>query len=55
MFSNEEKLKEVARELAMRERVFPMMVKTGKLKQEDADRRMAILKEIAKDYGGHGQ
>ncbi len=54
-FTQQEKLKEISRELAMRERVFPMMMRTGKLTQDEADRRIAILKEIAKDYGGHGQ
>jgi hypothetical protein len=53
-FTREEKLKEVAREIALRRRVYPNRVLTRRLTQQQADRQIAIMLEIAKDYGGHG-
>lgn len=53
-FSNEQKLKEIVREIALRRKVYPKWVHSGKLTQEQADRQTAIMLEIAKDYGGHG-
>ena len=53
-FSCEEKLKEIAREIALRRRVYPNRVMTHRLSQAAADRQIAIMLAIAKDYGGHG-
>jgi hypothetical protein len=53
-FSREEKLKEIAREIALRRRVYPNRVMTHRLSQAAADRQIAIMLAIAKDYGGHG-
>jgi len=53
-FTREEKLKEVAREIALRRRVYPNRVLTHRLSQKAADRQIAIMLAIAKDYGGHG-
>lgn len=53
-FSKAEKLAEIAREIALRRSVYPNLVASGRLKQERADRQIAIFLEIAKDYGGHG-
>ncbi len=53
-FTREQKLAEIAREIALRRAVFPKWIESGRLKPEDAARRIAILVEIAKDYGGHG-
>jgi len=53
-FTREEKLKEIAREIALRRRVYPNRVMTHRLSQQAADRQIAIMLAIAKDYGGHG-
>jgi len=53
-FSREEKLAEIAREIALRRNFYPNWIRKGNLSAEQADRRIAILLEIAKDYGGHG-
>jgi len=34
----------------MRRRVYPHFVERGKLKQEDADRQIAVMEAIAEDY-----
>jgi hypothetical protein len=52
-FSREEKLKEIAREIALRRRVYPNRIMTHRLSKETADRQIAIMMAIAKDYGGH--
>ncbi len=49
-FTNAAKLKEVERELALRRNVYPAMVRGGRMKQEEMDRRIAILEAVAKDY-----
>ena len=45
-----EKRAEVQRELGMRSRVFPQCVSSGRIDQATADRRIAILEAIARDY-----
>ena len=52
--SREEKLREIAREIALRKNLYPNWIRFGKLSQQQADRRLQILLAIAKDYGGHG-
>ncbi len=54
-FSKEEKLKEVAREIALRRNVYAKRVRVGQMSQLDADRQIAIMIDIAKDYGGTGE
>lgn len=49
-FTAAEKRAEVQRELGMRRRVFPQWVSAGRIDQATADRRIAILEAIAKDY-----
>lgn len=49
-FSNEEKLKELDRELMQRHRVYRWMVSKGKLKPETAARQIAIMNAVAEDY-----
>jgi hypothetical protein len=34
--------------------VYPIRIATKKMTQQQADRQIAIMLEIAKDYGGHG-
>jgi hypothetical protein len=53
-FTREEKLVEIAREIAFRRNLYPKWIKAGKIKLDDAGYRIAIMLEIAKDYGGHG-
>ena len=53
-FTREEKLKEVAREIALRRNVYPKWVRDGRMSRDDADRRIAVLVAVAKDYGGTG-
>ena len=49
-YTIEEKLAEVVRELDFRREVYPFRVKMKVMRQEEADRRVAILAAIAKDY-----
>lgn len=46
-----DKLACVLREIAMRERVYARYVEQGRMKQDRADYEIAVMKEIAKDYG----
>lgn len=50
MFTNKEKAECAARELKMRQRVYPRWVADGKLKQSAADWQIALMEEIANDY-----
>ena len=49
-YTIEEKLAEVLRELDHRINVYPFRVKMKVMRQEEADRRLAILMAIARDY-----
>jgi hypothetical protein len=49
-FTAKEKHDEVIREVEMRKSMFPRWVTMGKLTQREADRRIAIMREIADDY-----
>jgi hypothetical protein len=48
--SIEDKIAELNRELAMRHKVYPRLVLQGNMRGSDADRRIAIIKAIIKDY-----
>ncbi len=50
MFTTEEKLAEIGRELALRRRVYPRMVARGELSAPAASKRLSILREIMADY-----
>ena len=50
MFEPISKLRCVARELALRIRVYPKLVANGKMKQETADREIELMQAIVKDY-----
>ncbi len=54
-YSREDKRKEIARELALRRNVYPAMVRGKRLKLQEAERRIAILEAIERDYAGDGQ
>lgn len=45
-----EKLACAARELAMRRNVYPKWVANGRMKQETADREIAVMESIVADY-----
>jgi antibiotic biosynthesis monooxygenase (ABM) superfamily enzyme len=45
-----EKAKEARREVAMRRRVYPGWVSSGKLSPAAADRQIAVMQAIAEDY-----
>ncbi len=45
-----DKRREAERELAMRRRVYPRMVETGRMKKHEAERQIAVMEAIAEDY-----
>ncbi|ELT47407.1 hypothetical protein [Brucella intermedia] len=49
-FTAKQKLAEAERELAYRHRVYRRLVSTGKMKLEEAQRRIGIMTEIVDDY-----
>ena len=49
-FTDRDKLKAVEREIALRKSAYPRFVEKGKLKQEVADREVAVMEAIAQDY-----
>ncbi len=49
-FTAVEKQKEAERELAMRRNVYPKWVASGRMKQEEADKRTACMTDIVADY-----
>lgn len=49
-FSAKDKAAAARREASFRRYVYPKRVSDGKMKQEDADRQIAIMDEIAWDY-----
>lgn len=53
-FSREEKLKEIAREIALRRSVYRRKIARHEMKPEEAEMRIDIMLSIARDYGGHG-
>ncbi len=50
MISFAEKLACIEREIAMRRRVYPKWIASGKLKPEKADREIAVMEAVAADY-----
>jgi hypothetical protein len=49
-FTDADKLKALMRECALRAAVYPGRVAAKKMKQADADRELAIMRQIAEDY-----
>jgi len=49
-FTNEEKLKEIDREIMQRHRVYRRLIANGTLNKETAARQIAILSDVAEDY-----
>ena len=54
-YTTEQKLAEVVREIAMRRAVYRPLITSGRMTQDEADRRIGIMLSIAKDYGGRGE
>ncbi|BEV44373.1 hypothetical protein [Afipia carboxidovorans] len=54
-FTDDEKAAEAERELRMRKQVYPRRVADGRMTQADADRKIAIMAEIAEDYKSKGR
>ena len=50
IFTAEEKLKAVEREIAMRKRAYVRWVASGKMTQAKADVEIAVMTAIAEDY-----
>lgn len=49
-FTNKEKADEAEREVKMRKQVYPNQVAIGRYSRETADKRIAIMEEIAQEY-----
>ena len=49
-FSRYDKRLELLREIRMRERVYGRAVSEGRMTQADADRRIGVIRAIARDY-----
>ena len=53
-YTDEEKFRCAERELKMRRRAYPRWVELGKMRQEVAEREIAIMEAIAEDYRPKG-
>jgi hypothetical protein len=49
MFTTEDKLREVERELKLRRRLYPHWIEIGKIEAGDAKRRIEVMQAIAAD------
>lgn len=49
-YTDKEKMVEAQREVRMRESVYERQVLYRRMTQEEADRRLGIMREIADDY-----
>lgn len=49
-YTDEEKLNEITRELAMRKKVYPGLIARGSLTMANASRQIDIMRAIANDY-----
>lgn len=50
MIDNAEKRAAAEREVRQRQRVYPRLVREGRMTQEFADRQIAVMRAIAEDY-----
>ena len=50
LISDDEKLRCVEREIAMRRIVYPKWAASGKMKQTKADREIEVMEAVAADY-----
>lgn len=44
-----DKLRCVEREIAMRKTIYPKLVASGRMKQDEADREIAVMEAVADD------
>lgn len=51
-FTFDQKLEEIGTMIYQRKKDFPRAIAKGRMKQEDADRRIDILKAVARDLKG---
>ena len=49
----DQKIAALRREIRMRERVYPNRVAEGKMRQDQADAEVAVMKAILEDYEAH--
>ena len=49
-FTTEQKLEAVSREIGFRRRVYARRVGDGKMRQDQADREIAVMEAIKADY-----
>lgn len=49
-FTNEDKLKELDREIMQRHRVYPRLIAKGTIKRDTAQRQLAIMQAIRAEY-----
>jgi hypothetical protein len=49
-FSNLEKQREAQREVAYRKQVYDRLISAQRMSRQDADRKIAIMQEIADEY-----
>lgn len=49
-YTRAQKRAEISRELALRRRVYPRMIDSGRMTQDEADSHIAILVAIWDDY-----
>jgi hypothetical protein len=49
-FTRAQKHAAIKREIAMRKRVYPRWTGSGKMKDDEAEREIAIMEAIAADY-----
>ena len=54
-FTARDKATEAKREVAARKHVYARLVGEGRLKGQDADRRIAIMEEIAAEYASQAE
>jgi hypothetical protein len=50
MFTDREKWQAATRELGLRLRVYPSLVKSGRMTQQEADRQIALMDAMSDDY-----
>lgn len=49
-FTKQAKLRAVRREIRQRRRVYPRLIASGKMTQQEADAEIAVMEAIAADY-----
>lgn len=50
MITRDDKIAALRREMALRERVYPKWIASGRMKQSKADHELAVMRAILADY-----